>query len=187
MSAPMLMALVLLASPPADAELERLMRGEPTIEAVQQAAIEYAHCEPETMRRLLRDARAFGALPDVDFGGSIDGDDKQDLDPFDNVEGSSHDESWKVSLELEWDLGDLVMSYERIRVLAEQQRRVEQRQEVLEEVTAVYFDRLRTKAHLELGPTLEPTERALLKLQLQELTARLDGLTGGRFTDGERR
>jgi len=91
------------------------------------------------------------------------------------------DEAWEVSLDLEWDLGDLVMSYERIRVLAEQQRRVELRQEVLGEVTAVYFDRLRARARLELGPEMGEVDRALLRLEIGELTARLDGLTGGRF------
>ena len=155
---------------------------EPPVEAVQQAAVAYIDCEPSALRALERDARSFGALPEIQLEGSFDGDRQTDLDPFENVEGRSDDAGWEVSVELEWDLADLVTSYERIRTLSEQQRRMELRRRVLEDVTRCYFDRLRTIAELDLTPDLDPATRAQLLLRIDELTAQLDAMTGGEFS-----
>ena len=155
---------------------------EPSVGAVQQAAVRYIECEPSALRALERDARAFGALPEVQLSGSFDGDRQSDLDPFDNVEGQSNDTGWEVSVDLEWDLADLVTSYERIRTLSEQQRRMELRRRVLEDVTRCYFDRLRAIAEIELTPGLEPAARAQLRLRVDEITAQLDAMTGGEFS-----
>jgi len=156
--------------------------GVPSIEQVQHAAVRYIDCEPSTLRALERDARAYGALPEVQLEGSFDGDREMDLDAFDNVEGRSDAGGWQLSVELEWDLADLVTSYERIRTLSEQQRRMELRRKVLEDVTRCYFDRLRAVAEFELSPGLDPGARAALRLRIDELTAQLDAMTGGEFS-----
>jgi len=157
--------------------------GEPPIEAVQEAAVRYIDCAPAAIRALGRDARAFGALPDVQLEGSVDKDRQTDLDAFDQVEGLSDDAGWELSVELQWDLADLVTSYERIRTLSEQQRRMELRQRVLEDVTRCYYDRLRAVAELEMTPDLEPLEREQLRIRIDELTAHLDAMTGGEYRE----
>ena len=181
----MLLGLVLGAAVlPAEADdLDRLLAGEPDILSVQAAAVRYVECTPDFFHRLQRDAQAFGALPDLSLRGQLDADRDQELDAFGNVEAVGEDRTWDLTVELEWDLADLVMSYERIRVLSEQQRRMELRARVLEDVTAAYFDRQRARARLEFEPDLGPDDRLRLQLALREATARLDALTGGAFTE----
>jgi hypothetical protein len=53
---------------------------------------------------------------------------------------------------------------------------------VLEEVTRVYFDRRELQVAMLLDPADTLEGRVALELELQELTARLDALTGGRFS-----
>jgi len=168
--------------PPVPLDLERLLHDEPPIERVQRAAVEHAGCAPEVLDDLHRDARAFGALPELSLGGDLEHDQGQDLDPFENVEGSDTGRGWQLSLDLEWDLADLAMSYERIRVLAETQRRTELRARVLESVTGRYYERLAVKAQLEFDPPTDPVERVRLELEFERLTAELDGWTGGAFS-----
>jgi len=73
------------------------------------------------------------------------------------------------------------MSYERIRVLSEQQDRMELRARVLEEVTRLYFERQRIRAELSRVCEQDPGESTRLILELGEVTALLDALTGGEF------
>lgn len=163
--------------------LDALLEGEPAIADVQRAAVRYVACDAETLAGLGRDSRAYGALPEVTLGGGLDGDRDVDVDPFDNVEGAQDGRGWDLTLDIEWDLGDLVMSYERIRVLSEQQDRMELRARVLEEVNRRYFDRQRVRAELAAaGPDHDPAEVTRLLLELAEISAGLDALTGGEFS-----
>ncbi len=169
-------------SPAAANELDRLMEGEPDILYVQGAAVRYVDCTPDFFHRLERDAQAFGALPDLSLRGQLDADQDRDMDAFGNVEAVGEGQAWDLTVELEWDLADLVMSYERIRVLSEQQRRLELRARVLEDVTVAYYDRQRARARLQFEPQLGPDDRLRLQLEVSEATARLDALTGGAFS-----
>lgn len=162
--------------------LARLLRGEPDVRDVQEAAIRHAGCTEEAIRTLERDARAFGALPEISVKGGLDGGWDRDLDPFGNTTGMDDEQSWDVQLELEWDLADLAMSYERIRVQAERQDMVEHRAKLLEAVTATYFERQHLRAELRAGDALTEQEQLALELALHEVTALLDAMTGGAFS-----
>ncbi len=163
--------------------LEALLRGEPAIADVQRAAIRHAGCGETVVRALQRDARAFGALPEIAIQGQLDGGWDRDLDPFGNATGMGDEQAWDLQLEVEWDLADLAMSYERIRVEDARQDLVRQRAEVVEEVTAAYYDRQRLRARLRPGAEdLDAEQRLTLELQLRQVTALLDGMTGGAFS-----
>jgi len=170
------------ATPPIAPDLDRLLDGEPSIDAVQRAAVEFARCDPATLGQLQRDSRAFGALPEISLGAGLDGDRDVDTDPFDNIEGTEDGRGWDISVDIEWDLADLVMSYERIRVLSEEADRVQLRARVVEEATHLYYQRQRLRARLTSEIDLEPLQRIELELDLRETTARLDAITGGEFS-----
>lgn len=59
---------------------------------------------------------------------------------------------------------------------------VELRDDILDEVTKLYFERLRIKMELDNLSIEERKKRFEKELKLQELTALLDGLTGGYFS-----
>ena len=61
---------------------------------------------------------------------------------------------------------------------------VQLREDILNEVTRIYFERRRLQVELADNKSIVGAQRAKKDLRLQELTASIDALTGGRFSDG---
>ncbi|MFH1783224.1 MAG: hypothetical protein ABH848_06375, partial [Candidatus Omnitrophota bacterium] len=59
---------------------------------------------------------------------------------------------------------------------------VQLRDDIMDEVTRVYFERRRVQIEKELSPPSNKKEGIELNLRIQELTADLDALTGGYFS-----
>jgi len=59
---------------------------------------------------------------------------------------------------------------------------VELRDDILDEVTKIYFERLRVKMELAYLSIEDRKRRFEKEIRIQELTASLDGLTGGYFS-----
>jgi len=169
---------------------------EPSVREVQRWAAAHAQASPAQTRRWLRQSSRFAWLPrtTVEWRFS-DGDDQR----FDYVDPSGdpllpgaepapvidqatsdRDAAWRVRLD--WDLADLVMSSERIRVIDEVQDLVELRDAVVTEVTQLYFERRRLQVERHLRPPLDAAREVRDELRLQELTARIDASTGGAFS-----
>ncbi|MDP8237308.1 MAG: hypothetical protein P9M08_13075 [Candidatus Erginobacter occultus] len=85
-------------------------------------------------------------------------------------------------LSLRWDLGDFLYSTDQIRISTEARRLVELRQDVVEQVTLYYFDRRTARIDMILNPPADPFSRVEMLLQIQQLDASLDAMTGGYFT-----
>jgi hypothetical protein len=86
-----------------------------------------------------------------------------------------------VVVRLTWDLGDTVFSVEEVDVSRELRSVIALRDDVLDEVTQLYFERERVLARLAHAPADDP-ERLALALRADELAASLDAWTGGAFT-----
>jgi hypothetical protein len=67
-------------------------------------------------------------------------------------------------------------------VINEAQDIVKLRDKVLDEVTRIYFDRRRLQVEQVLSPSSNLKDQIKEELRLQELTASIDALTGGRFS-----
>ena len=80
-----------------------------------------------------------------------------------------------------WDLDRLVFNPDELRVAAEAIDVVELRQTVIDQVTRLYFERRRQQVLL-LRAAGDLENRLGLELRIEELTASLDGLTGGWFS-----
>jgi len=59
---------------------------------------------------------------------------------------------------------------------------VQLRDDILDEVTKLYFERIRLKMEINNLPIEDNKKRCEKELKLQELTASLDALTGGYFS-----
>jgi hypothetical protein len=87
-----------------------------------------------------------------------------------------------IRFQFEWELGDLLYSKDQVRISDEARDLVELRNDVLEEVTQFYFQRRQLQIELLLSPPEDLRERLRMELQLQEVTANVDYLTGGYLT-----
>ncbi len=86
---------------------------------------------------------------------------------------------FEVAVTLSWDLGNLVYHPEQIDVSRETRALVELRDDVLDEITQLYYERRRVLA--ELAGTRDPAAALRLRLRADELAAGVDAWTGGWF------
>lgn len=157
--------------------LKELSANEPTIREVQEAALRYAEViHPDRIKTLRRNARLEALLPSVS------------LDYDKTVYGSTSREfayagprDWGLSLS--WDVGDLVFN-SQLRLLNGSDGRlmVQLRDDILNEVTRLYYERRKLQTELILRPAESPEEKLVETLRLEELTANIDALTGGYFS-----
>ncbi len=170
--------------------------GEPSIAEVQQWASEAALADPDRLERLLAQSRWFAALPAVKVEGRLasgwqrdweylakDGDlNSPDDDTFDALTDVGADADRGLSLGLSWDLDRLVLSSERIRVLDQVYDAIRLRDQVVTRATKAYFERRRLQAEIDLGGPWTPELALEHQLQLEQWTAEIDQLTGGKFS-----
>ncbi|MFH1458011.1 MAG: hypothetical protein ABIG31_02445 [Candidatus Omnitrophota bacterium] len=165
----------------------RYAEKEPTIRQIQQAAIHYAEVEPEKIRLWRKQAAKKAILPRLTVGL-----DRNTTDLW-HWEGGSTTKTeddilrrgrdsleWDVTLS--WDLGELIWASDQTSIDVRSRLMVQLRDDVLDEVTKLYFERIRVKMELD-NLTIEDRKKRFEKeLRLQELTAQLDGVTGGYFS-----
>ncbi len=160
---------------------------EPDIRQVQKAAIEYAEVDPEKIARWRKQAAKKALLPQVSVG--VDRN-TSDLWHWEGGSTTKTDDDilrrgkdtvdWDLTLS--WDLGDLLWNNDQTSIDTRSKLMVQLRNDILDEATRTYFERLRLKMELS---KLKPGDRGKMeekKLRLEELTANLDGLTGGYFS-----
>ncbi len=154
----------------------------------------YTKTNPELIEGWLKASKAAFGLPAVtldydkdldDYNTwnyvDLDGNGKVEADEF-QLYNSRADDDDSFGVRLAWRLDKIVMSSERIRVINEAQDIVKLRDKILEDVTRIYFDRRRLQVEQLLSPPTDLRTKLKNELRLQELTANIDALTGGRFS-----
>ena len=183
-----------------DSAISLYYKDEPQIKAVQDAAIKYAEVEPEKIIRWRRQAALRALLPRLTIGmdrdkdkttsksiwgtyssysnGNINAPDRYFIGPDDQTRYNN--QNWGASLT--WELGDLIWSDDQTAIDVRSRLMVELRGDILDEVTKLYFERIRLKMEIDNLSLEERKKRTEKELRLQELTASLDALTGGYFS-----
>jgi hypothetical protein len=167
------------------------LRSEPSIQQVHAAALRWLVLGPERMRSLERGVDRRAWLPALEIrGGAGRGRHRRWLEDQAQSSGSVFDlfdretdrgSDYEAAVVLEWSLGDLVFNPDALDVSKEAREVIELRDEVLDEVTQLYFERRRVLLGLRAAG-VEAEERARLRLRADELAAGLDAWTGGFFS-----
>ena len=163
---------------------------EPPVREVQEMALAYSKTDPHYVDAWLKASQSTVLLPEVKAGYGYSQGLGNDYDyiildataaPVSQISGAAVDYDHGFSVSAKWRFDKLIMSSERIRVISESQDIVKLRDNVLEDVTRLYFDRRRLQVDMLLN---SGDMKAQLKneLRLAELTAELDAYTGGRFS-----
>jgi len=153
-------------------------KGEPQVAEIQKAAIKYAQVvDPARIESLRRQARLKAVLPEL----SLDYD--KTVTSYSNATATRFavgPPEWSVSLQ--WKLSDIIWSEQQRLIDSQARLMVELRNDIVDEVTKLYFERLRVKMELDNLSIEERKKRQEKQLRLDELTASLDGMTGGYFS-----
>jgi hypothetical protein len=170
---------------------------EPRVEAVQRAALAYLDLGPERVAALRDGAARRGLLPVLGLHFTRTGQKTRHWGEDQSfVSGATrqledrdrdHDRDWGLGVTLEWDLGDAAYHPEEVDVLHESREVIELRDDVLDEITQLYFERRRVLLELANAGDAPPLEQARLRLRADELAAGLDAWTGGWFGRHARR
>ncbi len=186
-------ALVPLTRPPsADLALRARRSVGPDVARVQRAALAYLELSPARVSRL--DARALRAAlyPQVRTTFSLDRD-RSRAREYDQTFSSGSvrdlldrdsDQGRKLGFDVQlvWDLAKLAEPDHALAVSRERRLLIELRDQVLERVNRLYFERLRVLAELEALAPDRHQKRPELQLRVRELAAHLDAWTGGVFS-----
>lgn len=162
-------------------------KDEPKIKDIQQAAIRYAEVEPEKIKRWRKQAAKKAALPQVSVG--LDRN-VTDLWHWETGSSTKFDDDilrkgrdgLEWSVRLAWDLGELIWNDDQTSIDVRSRLMVELRDDILDEVTRLYFERIRVKMELDNLSIEDRKKRFEKELKIQELTASIDSLTGGYFS-----
>ena len=168
-------------------DAEALLRREPTAREVQRWAVRSGGLRGTDARRLVRDARAAGALPWVRLRGRFEDDGRLERDEVGLVKESQRDTGWTAELWLEWDLAEAVAGSARFRAAKELRDQLELNAAIVHQVTLAYHDRQRLflEDALDTDPKSDPSvlaRRAVRTVRIRELDATLDAMTDGRWT-----
>jgi hypothetical protein len=170
-----------------NAQFQEYLKSEPTIQEAHKAAIVYAEVSSEKISEWRKKAAKKALLPKLDIG--IDRD-ATDLWHWESGSTTKTDDdilrrgrdsiNWDIGLS--WDLSDIIWNDVQTSIDARSRLMVELREDILDQVTKLYFERIRTKKEIDELQITDRKKRFDKELKLQELTASLDALTGGLFS-----
>jgi hypothetical protein len=163
---------------------------DPPIGAVHRAAVRYLGLERSRLEALRRGVlrRSRWPLLTVRAGGAWDRGRDVDHDQsfvsgdyrFLTDESRDRDRGYDLTLTLTWDLGGLDYDPEAIDVSRETREVIELRDDVLDEITQLYFERRAALAALA-EPGTAAGDAATLRRRAAALAAGIDAWTGGWF------
>jgi hypothetical protein len=164
-------------------QLAKAFADEPTIQQVHEWAIESADVHPDKIKKWRKQARARAFVPSLSVGVDRDSGELFHWDTGPNPDQFAKGREtvgWDASLS--WDLADFVWSSDQTSIDSRSKLTVELRGDVLDQVTRLYFERRRLQMELLASASSHPGESIEMQLRIEELTALIDGMTGGQFS-----
>ncbi len=160
---------------------------EPGAWEVQKQAMRFANVKNGKIKRWQAESRAAALLPNVSFGkdfstgNNIDIDRGGTSDPDRFIFGPADtDRGW--DFDVSWDLGDFIFSSDQTSIDSREKLMVELRNDILAEVTRIYYERRRLQMEACLKPSADLAEHMDKIMRIDELTSLLDGFTGNYFS-----
>jgi ligand-binding sensor domain-containing protein len=166
---------------------------EPVIRDVHTWAITYAEVNPEKIQTWRRLSARRAWFPSITL--DVDNDNNQTVS--DTMWGTSSSggrhyvgpddrtlyDNWGFGASMSWDLADIVWSSDQTSIDSRSKLMVELREDILDQVTRLYFERRRLQTELHATNEITQQEKSDKELRIAELTALIDAFTGGKFSN----
>jgi len=168
--------------------LGALAAGEPSIAEVQAAAARVAGAGLPAVGSFARRARLAALLPRLTA--EVRRDERSQrivgLQGAGEVDYLRLSPGTQVSLRASWDLGHLAAAPGELGGAAAAAARGRRQEEAVRRATSLYFERRKLRLALWLDPPPDALARAQAELEVDQLGAELDALTGGLMSRGAR-
>jgi len=169
--------------------LARITAGDPSVEDVQRAAAAQAGLDPERLRSWESRPRSSAWLPHLSLQASRTQRDTRVVGVSGTLESDylRQTPGFEVGLRASWELDRLLFAREEVNAAWTASRLRETRDERVRRATRLHFQRRRLLLQLAVEPPREPLARAEREVQVEEITAELDALTGGLLSGRRKR
>jgi len=167
------------------------IQSEPSAREVVNAAIEYAKLHPDKIKEWLENVRKSAWLPEVRLlgggeMGKLDGHGRRGdvgLNPLFLYRGSEHsrESDYRLEAELTWKLEKFFFDESEIGIDEQRNRQTELREDIANTITIYYFQRRNLLFKKLFNPPNDFTELSRLEFQIEEITTKMDTLSGGYF------
>jgi hypothetical protein len=175
-------------------------KNEPTIEATQEAAVNYAGLSSDRLEGMYTRAGASRALPKKLYYEMTyrDQDRNRPQTVTDYKDGQVDEKLWSAKkrtsykeetdymqhkVHAEWELSGLIFNSDQLRVVSQMNSATKTRDSLLKNVTKVYYQRRKAQIDMLTNPPSDVASKLNAELKIQELTATLDSMTGGWFSE----
>lgn len=175
------------ASGQTSALFQKLTALEPKSHEVQREAVKFANVRNSKIKKWQAESRAAALLPSFSFGKDLSRGTSIDLDRRGTNEPDLYitgpeDVSRGWDLDVSWDLGDFIFSSNQTSIDSREKLMIELRNDILAEVTRIYYERRRLQMEACFNPAPSLQEHLDKILRIDELTALLDSFTGRYFS-----
>ena len=155
---------------------------EPSLREVQKIAVKQAFLKRKRVKSWIRRVRASAWLPDVRV--KLDQNQGSELrlkgEPGTSSQWAEKEgDGLSYGVQLTWSFNRLVFDPDELKVNREAHRMVELREEIMHNVTRVFFERRRIQVMNYLRPPRTIRAAALRRLAKERLEGLLDSITGG--------
>jgi len=167
------------------------IQSEPSARDVVTAAIEYAKLHPDKIKEWMRNLKKSAWLPEVRIlgggeMGKMDGHGRRGdvgLNPLFLYRGSEHtrENDYRLEAELSWKLEKIFFDEAEIGIDEQRNRQTELREDIANTITIYYFQRRNLMFKKLFNPPEDFTELSRLEFQIEEITTKIDTLSGGYF------
>lgn len=165
-------------------KINRLFSNEPNILQLHKAAINYAHVGNEKTKQWHRNSRLRALMPkvsidlDQSIGKNIDLD-RGSTSTDDVYIIGPDNKDVNLGMSLEWDFSDIIWNSNQTSIDYREKYTIEMRENILNELNSLFFERKKLKIKTTFNSNITQDELTDLILKIEELTARIDALTGG--------
>lgn len=167
--------------------LNDYFKEEPDLQSIHREAIRYADLNPTKIARWQSESRLSHLMPKLSAGMSKSIDQNIDIDrggtnnPDYFIIGPN-DKSWDQNVSISWDFAELIWSSDQTSIDSRSKLMTELRNEILSNLTRLYFERKRLITEYYLKPPQDELEQIDLVQHIEEITAHIDAYTGGYFS-----
>jgi hypothetical protein len=164
-----------IALPPRDNDFANTIKNEPHIDELIKVILHYNEVNPEKIKRWRKALKLRALMPkfDLDYSKTMNYDSKS----YRYIRGPR---DWGAGLS--WDLSELLWNSYEDDVDTRARLDTQMRLDMIDEINRIYFERLRVRRELSLSG-LSTDEAFSRNVRMAELTAALDGYSGGWFSN----